>query len=270
MLPDPILFGVVRMYGVMVAVGILAAYAVLFIYSKKLNIEPKFSDFIFYNSIVAIGIGFLSAALFQATYNYIENPEAGFDFGSGITFIGGVIGGAAFFVLFYIILRKRYKTNLMDTLSMFPCCILIGHAFGRIGCFFAGCCYGKATDSFLGVQFPHLIEKVHPTMLYEAAFLFIMFAVCSVLLLKYKSCHNMSLYMFSYGVFRFLVEFLRGDDRGAFLGIMSPSQFWSAIMIIGAVVLFFFERKRKKQLEGLCESSEAKESIPNDENSSEA
>ncbi|MBQ8308533.1 MAG: prolipoprotein diacylglyceryl transferase [Clostridia bacterium] len=243
------IFGLFYLYGLMIALGLLAAFGILFYYGKKKKVEEKFIDFIFYNGIISIAVGFGAAALFQATYDYIENPENGFHFNGGITFIGGLIGGVICFLAIYFLLRKRYKTRLTDTLSMFPCAILIGHAFGRIGCFFAGCCYGKETDSFLGVQFPHLSSPVHPTQLYEAAFLFIMFAICFYLLMKKDFKHNLSLYLVSYGIFRFLIEYLRADDRGQFVAGISPSQFWSILMVVAGVALFFAIRyleKRKK------------------------
>ena len=159
MLPDKI-FGLFYMYGLMIALGILACFGVVFYYGKKKNIEESFIDFIFFNGVASIVVGFGSAALFQATYQYIENPENGFNFNGGITFLGGLIGGIVCFLAIYFICRKRYKTRLTEVLSMCPCGITIAHGFGRIGCFFAGCCYGKETDSFLGVQFPHLPNPV--------------------------------------------------------------------------------------------------------------
>ena len=227
------------MYGLMIAVGILACFWVLFRFGKKRKIEERFIDFVFYNAIVAIALGFGSAALFQATYNYIENPSAGFNFDSGITFIGGLIGGIASFLVGYAIFRKRYKARLVDIISIAPCCILIAHAFGRVGCFFAGCCYGKPTDSFLGVQFPGLPHKVHATQLYEAIFLFALFTLCYLLYWKKNFKHNLSLYLVAYGIFRFLIEFLRGDDRGQLLGVISPSQFWSILMVVAGVGVYF-------------------------------
>lgn len=238
MFPDPI-FGSVHLYGVMMAVGVLAAFTVLTIYGKKLKISEKFTDFIFFNGIGAIAIGLGSASLFQAVYNYIQNPAGGFHLTGSITFLGGLIGGAAFFLIIYFLLRPRLDTRLSDTLSIFPCMITVGHAFGRVGCFFAGCCHGKPTDSFLGVQFPHLRTPVHPTQLYEAAFLFILFAVLSVLLLKWKFRYNMSIYLVAYGIFRFCNEFLRGDNRGSFILGISPSQFWSLCMIVLGIAIFF-------------------------------
>ncbi len=247
MLPDKIL-GLFYMYGLMIAVGILACFGVLFLFGKKKNVESRFIDFVFYNAIVAIALGFGAAALFQATYNYIDNPAEGFHLNGGITFIGGLIGGAGSFLVGYFIFRKRYNAKLVDILPFAPCCILIAHAFGRVGCFFAGCCHGKPTDSFLGIQFPGMHHKVHPTQLYEAIFLFALFAVCFLLAWKKNFRHNLSVYLIAYGIFRFFIEFLRGDDRGKLLGIVSPSQFWSICMVLlGIALIFLLEPAFKKR-----------------------
>lgn len=241
MLPNA-LFWNVHMYGVMIAVGLLGTFITLFWLAKKKNIEQKFVDYLFYNGIVAIVLGFGAATVVQALYNYIDNPAEGFRLGSGMTFIGGLIGGVVTFMVSYFIFRKRFNTRLYQVVSIVPPCILIAHAFGRIGCFFAGCCYGKATDSFLGVKFPRLPHPVHPTQLYEAAFLFIMFGVCTYLVLKFNFKHNLSLYLISYGIFRFLIEYLRGDERGELVSFVSPSQFLSIFMVLGGIALIFLFR----------------------------
>ena len=238
MLPDPIFLNI-HMYGVMIAVGILCAFLTLFYLTKKKGVDVRVTDFIFYNGIASIVVGFGFATLFQSTYNYIKNPSAGFELGSGMTFIGGLIGGVACFLAIYFIFRKKYTARLYEVISLLPCGILIAHAFGRIGCFFAGCCYGKETDSFLGVQFPDLPHPVHPTQLYEAAFLFVLFAVSVYLILKKDFKHNLSLYLIAYGVFRFLIEYVRGDDRGELVGFVSPSQFWSIFMVVAGVAIIF-------------------------------
>ena len=253
MLPNPIfhLFGrfPVYMYGAMIATGILAAFIVLSLYCKQQGVEQRFSDFMFYNGVLSIAVGFFSAALFQGIYNYIENPEGGLHVSlNNITFIGGLIGGVVCFLTVYAFCYRRYETRLSDVLSIPPCVILVAHAFGRVGCFFAGCCYGKVTESPLGVIFPGHFYPVHPTQLYEAIFLFLMFLVCSILLLKWNFRHNMSVYLISYGIFRFCLEFLRGDDRGELLGLLSPSQFWSLLMVaagIGLVFLLRFLQQKK-------------------------
>ena len=248
MLPEPIFFGLVHMYGLMIAIGILGTFITLTLGGKKLGINEKFLDFTFFLGIGAIVIGFLSASLFQAVYNYIENPEAGFHFGQSMTFMGGLIGGVVSFLIIYFIARPKLHGRLIDVLSLVPCCITIAHGFGRIGCFFAGCCYGVETDSFLGVKFPGLPNPVHPTQLYEAAFLFILFGVMLFLLLKFNFRHNMSVYLISYGIFRFLLEFIRGDHRGELVTGISPSQFWSIPMVLlGVGLIFLLNYLQKKR-----------------------
>lgn len=266
------IFGLFHLYGLMIGVGILACFAVLFQFGKKRKIEDRFIDFVFYNAIAAIIVGFGSAALFQATYNYIEDPSQGFDLGGGITFIGGLIGGIVSFLVGYAIFRKRYRARVTDIIPIAPCCILVAHAFGRIGCFFAGCCYGKPTDSFLGVHFPGVPGKVHPTQLYEAIFLFILFGLCYLLYWKKNFKHNLSLYLIVYGIFRFLIEFLRDDDRGQFLFGLTPSQFWSIAMIVGGVAVYFLFKWlfpiREKEL--ATQAEEGTKDIPQTEETPQA
>ncbi len=250
MLPDPIFGDIIYMYGIMIGVGLAVAFIVLILYCKRMKIDEKFSDFVFMNGIFAVLFGFLSASLFQAFYNYIDNPEKGFKLGGGMTFLGGLIGGVVIFLVVYIFFEKKYETKLYEVLTIVPCVITVAHAFGRLGCFFAGCCYGKPTDSFLGVTFPGHSQAVHPTQLYEAAFLFVLFAVFTFLIYKYEFKHNMSLYLICYGIFRFSIEFLRGDHRGELLGFISPSQTWSFLMVVIGIGLYFlveFWYKKKKQ-----------------------
>ncbi len=238
MLPNPIFLNV-HMYGVMIAVGLLVAFTILYPLGRKNGLSEKFLDFCFFNGLCAVMAGIGSAILFQAIYDYIENPELGFHLDSGMTFIGGLIGGVVFFLAVYFILRPRLNGRLLPLLPVAPCIITVAHAFGRVGCFFAGCCYGRETDSVFGVQFPRLLHKVHPTQLYEAFFLFALFGLLTFLCVKYQYRHNMSLYLVCYGIFRFFLEYVRGDDRGQFLGTtLSPSQFWSVCMVVLAIGLY--------------------------------
>ncbi|MDY2880171.1 MAG: prolipoprotein diacylglyceryl transferase [Candidatus Borkfalkiaceae bacterium] len=246
MLPDA-LFWDVHMYGIMIAVGILCCFGVLFKYGKKRGLDPRFLDFCFYDGIGAIAFGFLSAAFFQGLYNFIEDPSGGFSLKGGITFIGGLIGGIVFFIAGYLIFRKKLKNTLADLAPVAACCITVAHAFGRVGCFFAGCCYGKETDGPLGVKFPYLSHKVYPTQLYEAIFLFIIFGVLSWFVWNKKAKNAFPVYLIAYGVFRFLLEFLRGDDRGKLFGVLSPSQFWSIVLVAaGLIVIFVWPKIRDK------------------------
>lgn len=238
----PKLFGVpfLNTYGLMIAIGIIVCYFLLDKLCKKFGVDEKFTLFVEINGVASIIVGFVFAALFQSLYEFIENPSAGFKISGNITFFGGLIGGVLTFLIIYFIFRKKFKSKLIDVLTIVPPCIVIAHAFGRVGCFFAGCCYGKPTDSAFGVQFPNLTEKVLPTNLYEALFLFALFAVLFVLLVKFKFKYNLPLYCVCYGVFRFFIEYLRGDRRGSFVAGVSPSQFWSIIIFVVGIALWLF------------------------------
>lgn len=264
---DPILvLGNIKIYyyGLMIALGILACFWVLFYYTKRLGFTNKETDFVFYNGIVAIAMGFFGAALWQSCFNYIEEIQrvgienAKFVWG-GLTVIGGIITGSLSFIIGALIFRKKHFYLLTRIVVIAPCCITVAHAFGRIGCFFAGCCYGKPATgafAFLGLSFPkgslyntYDGSPVYPTQLFEAAYLFILFGVLSYLALKGKGKYNMSIYMLAYSIWRFLIEFVRGDDRGAFVGSLYPSQTQSLFLIAVAIGLFFLIKYLNDKME---------------------
>lgn len=239
MLPGELFLGI-HMYGIMIAVGLLLAFVVLFVYGKKTKMNQKLLDFTFYNGIVAIVVGFFFAAVFQGVYNAIAGK--GFSLTGGITFIGGLIGGAACFLAGYFILGKKWG-SLTAITKVVPCSILIAHAFGRIGCLMAGCCHGAYLGQepvtggiwMLGTSYGW--GYYVPTQLYEALFLLVVFAITSYLVIKKDFKYNLETYLISYGVFRFVIEYLRDDYRGSFLGILSPSQFWSVLMVVLGVAM---------------------------------
>ena len=196
-----------------------------------------------------------------------------------ITILGGLIGGVGTFLIIYYAtknnIRKNYKNTLIDIMPIVPACITIAHGFGRIGCFFAGCCYGKATTGPLGVKFPNpsefydpnLVNPVYPTQLYEAIFLFLLFALFCFLAFKIKTKGNlnMGVYCIAYGVFRFLIEFLRGDDRGKLFNLLSPSQFWSIAMVLIGLFLIFAYPKLAGAIR-LKKAAAAERNVPEEKN----
>jgi len=121
----------------------------------------------------------------------------------------------------------------------------VSHFFGRIGCFFNGCCYGAHTDCFIGVVFPNLAGDLlprHPTQLYEALPCLLFFFVLLVIekrIAKWKGALFIS-YIYMYSFWRFIIEFVRDDNRGAFLFGLSPSQNISLIGILFATCLLFY------------------------------
>jgi phosphatidylglycerol:prolipoprotein diacylglycerol transferase len=117
----------------------------------------------------------------------------------------------------------------------------------------------------LGVCFPNVVGRVRPTQLYEAEFLFLLFAVCSYLLLKKGFKHNMSLYLIAYGIFRFLIEYVRHDERGELLGFITPSQFWSVLMVGLGIGLIFIMKRIGKNFVPVTVEETASEEASSDE-----
>lgn len=175
----------------------------------------------------------------------------------GATFYGGLLCALLIFPLLLCAKKKR-TIGIYDRLCDFTTCIPIGHFFGRIGCFLGGCCYGIPTDGPFGVIFPegslpyqaYGDTPLHPTQLYEAFFLLILFVV---LLLCGKK-RALPLYLILYGIGRCAIECLRGDDRGQIGNIpLSPAQIISlALIVAGCAILVIKavrEYNRQKQAE---------------------
>jgi phosphatidylglycerol:prolipoprotein diacylglycerol transferase len=129
----------------------------------------------------------------------------------------------------------------------------------------AGCCHGAKTEAWYGVYFVSYRVKAVPIQLFESIFLFVLFGLFCYRIIRKKSC-NLPLYMILYGTWRFCVEFLRGDDRGAtIVSFLTPSQLIAVLMVLGSVALFFGERKlEKKQKLTIDEESDKKEEIKNE------
>ena len=111
----------------------------------------------------------------------------------------------------------------------------------------AGCCHGKITDAWYAVYMPAINAKAVPLQLYEALFLFSLFGFFVWRLLTKRSC-NLPLYMVLYGVWRFVIEYFRTDDRGStVVDFLSPSQFIAILMVLGSIALFFGQRYLMKK-----------------------
>lgn len=268
----------VQYYGLCMAIGIIACFVFLYFTMQRFNFNDEAIDKILIIGICATAFGVFMAMVFQALYDYIENPSAGFRLGEAMTFYGGLIGGVVSFLavwnLYVFVIAPRTKikflqnnmnASLTDALQIIPAGVTIAHAFGRLGCTFAGCCHGGETDAWYGIWmyisrtdsgYPiGPAVKVVPTQLFECIFLVILTAVMVVLLFKFKFKYNLSVYAISYGVWRFIIEFVRDDHRGSFIGSLTPSQFWSIIIVILGIAYIFiykyflcrFEKHPEKQ-----------------------
>ena len=242
----PRLFGqpYLNTFGLCISIGLVLCFVVGRYYGRVKKVNSNFANFLEGNAYVAIGVGILVSFVGQALFTYLKDPSRGFHITITSTFISGLFGGIGSFVIGYFAYgRRKYGPRIAEVLPIVPVCITIAHAFGRLGCFFAGCCYGIPTESCLGVKFPSLVREVYPTQLFESGFLFLLFAVLFYLVFKRRSYQTFAIYLFSYGIFRFCIEFIRGDERGAFVGSLSPSQTLSIFLVLGSVVAWFVTRR---------------------------
>lgn len=234
-------------FGLCYAIGLILCFFVLRRYVKKKGINPKFGVFLEGNGYIAILVGFLCAILAQDLFVYIKDPSKGFHLTFSSTGLSGILGGAGSFIIGYLIWgRRRYGPRVIEVVAIGPACIAIAQACGRLGCFCGGCCYGKQTSSWLGLHFPHLGHPVYPTQLMEAGFMFLLFALLYHLAVRRDFKHTFVVYMIGYGVFRFCIEFIRGDERGALIGNLSPSQTLSLLLVAGSVWVYFIVARLQK------------------------
>jgi len=242
----------IPMYTFMMFIGLVAlAVYVIIVFRKVEKYEwSSVLKLMFLSAISFIVMG-ISALFFNSLFHSIEKGKLVI---GGITWLGGVIGS---FPLMVFLIHKFFpggKGNALRIFALLVPGIALAHGFGRIGCFCGGCCYGAVTDSIFGVRFPEGSSAaklypaegggslpVLPTQLFEAFFEFALFTVMMIFFKKFKP-HFLNIYLFGYGTFRFIMEFFRGDDRGA-TGIgLTPSQFMSLVLITTGILLVLYAR----------------------------
>ena len=240
MLPSFQAFGMtIPMYGVMSAIGMLAAF-VLLGFTRK---HTRFSeDQALSAALWAIVMGFVGA---KVLFWLVEIDQVIADpsyllhtLREGFVFYGALIGGLGG-VGIYALKKKLPFFSLTD---YFIPALVIGHAFGRIGCLFAGCCYGMECETPISIVFPAGSAApagvpLLPTQIMESAFLFLLCAFLVWRLTKKKPFGTISgWYMVLYGAWRFTIEFFRNDERG-FVGALSTSQFISIFIFAFGIAL---------------------------------
>ena len=144
-------------------------------------------------------------------------------------FYHSVFFSALLFYIFFILALKRPIARFLDYFSIGACMMSV---IGRVGCFLEGCCAGKPTHCLFAMKFPNLPEPVHPTQLYH--FFFEGFVILPLLFVVQKKKRfegeTFCVYLFSYAVFRFFVEFFRVNML-AFFGL-THAQLFSAFLIL--------------------------------------
>jgi len=262
-------------YGLMIGIGVVMAMWLSERNAKKEGLNHlKILDLMLVVFLASILGGRLARVSLDWS-NYASNPlkifkiwEGGFDFYGGLI-LAIPVG------VWYL---QKNRLPVLKTVDLVMTYVPLAHAFGRIGCFLEGCCYGTLTTVPWAVRFPkwfsatdgiigtpafiqhinmHLIDSsatlslpVHPTQLYSSLYLFIIFFIL-VILRKHKHFNGeiLSAYFILYAIDRFLIEFLRGDAQKNFFGI-SLYQLCSIVFFISGIILMIVFSQRKQYEKG--------------------
>ncbi|MBR2431753.1 MAG: prolipoprotein diacylglyceryl transferase [Clostridia bacterium] len=267
-------FFAIPSYSLMTLIGLIAFTVVTILILEKKEKNPQYIT----NRLLiisALGFAAMAAGAFVLNSFFHSIAQKTIVFG-GITWLGGVL--VAFPVTIVLIHKfcPYVKGEALEYFNFMIPGIVLAHGFGRIGCFLGGCCYGAQIDSIFGISFPEGSLAAHtypaasggslpvlPTQLFEAVFEFVLFIILMILYKKLKN-HFLEIYAIGYGIFRFSLEFLRGDDRGATGLIMTPSQLMSLILMIGGVVVILYNKNIlfKKTRQKMASFKEEREAQP--------
>lgn len=252
-------------YGLMIAIGVLAALFMGEARAKKRNMN---ADVLYPMTFLCAVFGFLCAKILFCIVEFKEllaNPMRVLS-SSGFVVYGGIIGGV---LVAYLYCRYK-KLDFGAYFDLVLPSVALAQAFGRIGCFLAGCCYGRETDSCLGITFtnsdfaPNGVRLI-PTQLISSAGMFLITGILLWYARKERRKGKVgALYLILYSIGRFLVEFLRSDYRGE-VGIFSTSQFISLFVLAAGILLFFGKWPQKKEKERDMEKIEGAEEGKEDE-----
>lgn len=249
MLPEIVIGNrLIPMYGVCMALGVLCAGCAAFFRVRRAGGS---TDSFFVIAACAFGGGIIGAKLLFIPVTYslqqIAARVRALDLTllteGGIVFYGGLLGGIGGAFLGARI-AKAAPALYCD--AMVPC-IALGHCFGRIGCFFAGCCYGIPYEGPFAVTRSEAGQgvSVFPVQLLEAALnLGLFFLLCAYVKKHGGRYRVLYAYFLSYGVVRFALEFLRGDAVRGIWGGLSTSQWISlGLGLFGALMLVLTARQ---------------------------
>jgi len=264
----------IPLYGIMFVLGAFVSIGFALLRRKKYDM--KFDDtlyaalFAVVGAIVGAKILYIFTMIVPIVKNWdvlMENNVSFWDIimfaAGGFVFFGGLIGGTVGGIIYL----KIFKINVPAYVDLAAPSIPLAHAFGRVGCFFGGCCYG--IEASWGLEFnnsPAVPPELHgvrllPVQLFEAG---VNILLVFIILIyerfrknnKNNSGKNILLYLILYSVSRFTLEFFRGDvARGLFFGV-STSQIISIILFFISTCLFLFygkstERKNKSEVENM-------------------
>ncbi len=235
----------VHSYGLLIAIGVVLAIVITILRAKHMGLS---GEEVLNIGIIIVVFGFVGAKILFILENFrqfLEHPLSVIG-SSGFVVYGGLIIG-----LFAVFVYCRWirKIPFLRYVDLYFPSVALGQALGRLGCFMAGCCYGKETTAWWGVVFPENSYApagvpLIPTQLISAIgdfaiFLFLFFF--SKKLAK-KVGDVTAFYMLLYGAGRFCVEFLRQNEQGG-IGVLTTAQCFSLVFLAAFVFMFILNRK---------------------------
>lgn len=228
-----------HMYGLMIALGFFAALVMTLRRGKKQGFDEDIIYGIFFCAIIGGMAGTRLLYYIVELPSILKDPSILWNFKNGYVVYGGIIGG----ILTSMVYCRTKKTAFVPYFDLVMPAVSLAQGFGRIGCFFAGCCYGRETDAWYGITFhnsgfaPNGVKLI-PTQLISSAGDFL---ICGLLLFyagrSPRPGRVAAAYMLLYGVGRFAVEFLRNDYRGS-VGALSTSQLISVGVVAAGVLMY--------------------------------
>jgi phosphatidylglycerol:prolipoprotein diacylglycerol transferase len=242
-------------YGVLLAIAFVVGLWVASRQAKAAGLDAaRVTDMAVYVLIAGLVGAKVLLVIVEWGY-YARNPRELLSIlQSGGVFYGGLIG--AFPVAWWY--AKKHGLPPWRTADVLAPAVVLGQAIGRLGCFCAGCCYGRPADVPWAVTFrdPYASRTVgtpldtplHPTEIYEALACLLIFFVLLFLARRKKFDGQVTVaYVFLYAVARFVIEFYRGDAvRGTVFGVLSTSQFIAIVLVAGAALVLPYLVKRNR------------------------
>ncbi len=249
MLSNIEIFGrTIPIYGICFYLGIILAVAAALVLCKYADF-PRWE--VIYSAVYAMIGGMVGSKLLFIAVSWRQILAYNLSFiavlKGGFVFYGGLIGG---FIGLWVY-TKIYKQKLIPYMEIYAAVLPLGHAIGRVGCFFAGCCYGIPCS--FGVVYRQtagltpLGVRLLPIQLIEAACLLVLFVALVLVFLKGKRNGTVTLvYVYSYSLIRFAVEFFRGDrERGHLLWLSTAQWICILLIITESLALIVYKTKRK-------------------------
>jgi phosphatidylglycerol---prolipoprotein diacylglyceryl transferase len=240
---------VIHTYGIFIALGFLTAIILASTRAQEFKVDRDFIfDLSFWILIAAIICARAMEVLTNLTYYRIEPLRMIKIWEGGLSFYGGLAGGVLGGVL-YVKHRKLSVWNIGDLVVPY---LALGQAIGRIGCFFAGCCYGKVCSASWAVHFdnPQALAPtgiaLHPTQIYESLADFLIFLILLNVGKKREfPGQTFLLYFVLYSAVRFIIEFYRGDNPAVWYGF-TLYQIISVAILVTAKTIYLIKWKKQK------------------------